>query len=139
LLGWATVKTKLLWKHFRIGAFGARIAAGILCADIGGFELVSNAASVCDTDSQTNSLGQWVYINSAPCGTFGEIVSRWETINGVPIPVTLKYMVHDPAGPANAIGSARAGGTVQPCGRAREFVRTRTWTVLGAASADTGG
>jgi hypothetical protein len=71
----------------------------------------TNANPVCTTDSHTNSLGEWVFINSAPCGTFGEVVSRWETNNNVAIPVTLKYMINDPAGPAKAIVMLFTGGT----------------------------
>jgi hypothetical protein len=82
-----------------------------LCAGIAGLAWVSAANPDCTTDSHTNSLGEWVFINSAPCGTFGKVVSRWETNNNVAIPVTLKYMINDPAGPAKAIVMLFTGGT----------------------------
>jgi hypothetical protein len=72
---------------------------------------VANADAQCITDSHTNSLGQWVYINSAPCGSFGEVISRWETNNNGVIPVTMKYMVNDPAGSPKAIVLLFPGGT----------------------------
>jgi hypothetical protein len=83
----------------------------VVWASLVGVTRVSSANPICMTDSHTNSLGEWVLINSAPCGTYGEVVSRWETNNNVAIPVTLKYMINDPAGPAKAILILFTGGT----------------------------
>src|SRR3974390_765457 len=83
----------------------------VMWASIVGVTRVSTANPVCTTDSHTNSLGDWVLINSAACGAYGEVVSRWETNNNVAIPVTLKYMINDPAGPAEAIVILFTGGT----------------------------
>ena len=95
----------------QIRAFGARLAACVLWAGIAGNAWMASAAGpACSTDSFTNSLGDWVFINSAPCGTYGEVYSRWQTNNNVATLVKMKYMVNDPAGPAKAIVVLFTGG-----------------------------
>jgi hypothetical protein len=83
----------------------------ILGITFAGIVLASNADPVCTTDSHTNSLGDWIFISAAPCGTFGQVVSRWQSNNGVAIPVTLKYMVNEPTGAAKAIVLLFTGAT----------------------------
>jgi hypothetical protein len=103
------VKTNSISRIFRIRAFGARL---VVCAFITGSAWMANAAGpACSTDSFTNSLGDWVFINSAPCGTYGEVYSRWQTNNNVATLVKMKYMVNEPAGPAKAIVLLFTGGS----------------------------
>ena len=99
----------ILWVS-QIRACGARLTACVLWAGIAA-NAWSQPNPACTTDSYTNSSGVWFIINSAPCGTYGEVYSRWLTNNNVASLVKMKYMVNEPTGTAKAIVLLFTGGS----------------------------
>jgi hypothetical protein len=98
-------------KYFQVCTPRARWGALLLVAwSISSF-LPADADPVCTNDSYLNSSNSWVYIDAAPCATYGETYSRWTLINGVPTLVKMKYMVNEPPGPASAIVLLFTGGS----------------------------
>ena len=71
-------------------------------------EAVSASSSpACLTDSRQSPLA---IINSAPCGTYGILVARRDTISGAEADVTVQFMVHRPSGQPKALVVLFAGG-----------------------------
>jgi len=62
-----------------------------------------NAASLpeCTTDSQESPS---FIIRSAPCGTYGIVTTRRESVSGVETDITVQFMVHSPSGPRRPKG-----------------------------------